>query len=71
MREAKDLSNNRYVAFLDAKSAIDVVYHDSLMRKLFHIGTEGTVWNLIHSLHISAQTVVKLQGELSEKIEMV
>ena len=30
-----------YIAFLDAKSVFDVVSHQSLMRKLFHIGIEG------------------------------
>ena len=40
-----------YIAFLDAKSAFDVVSHYSLLRKRFHVGVEGVSWSLIHSLH--------------------
>ena len=36
------------------------------MRKLFHIGVEGVTWNLIHSLHKKAQTVVRWCGRTSE-----
>ena len=41
IREYKDLRKPVYIAFLDAKSAFDVVSHDSLLRKLFHAGVEG------------------------------
>ena len=37
IREHKDKRLPLYIAFLDAKSAFDVVCHNSLMRKLFHI----------------------------------
>ena len=36
------------------------------MRKLFHIGIEGTEWSLIHSLHNGAESVVKWNGATSE-----
>ena len=71
IRENKD--NNLptlYIAFLDAKSAFDVVSHTSLMRKLFHIGIEGQCWNLINSLHSNAETVVKWGGQLSGSFEI-
>ena len=62
----RDLKKDCFVAFLDAKAAFDVVNHSSLMRKLFHIGVEGVTWNLIHSLHKKAQTVVRWCGRTSE-----
>ena len=49
-----------YIAFLDVKAAFDVVSHASLLRKLFHIGVEGTEWSLINSLHTGA-----VSGEMS------
>ena len=66
IRENRDLKKDCFVAFLDAKAAFDVVNHSSLMRKLFHIGVEGVTWNLIHSLHKKAQTVVRWCGRTSE-----
>ena len=41
IREHKDKLLSLYIAFLDAKSAFDVVCHNSLMRELFHIGVDG------------------------------
>ncbi len=40
------------------------------MRKLFHIGVEGSIWTSIHSLHKDAQTVIRWEGELSEKFNI-
>ena len=40
------ISDLLYIAFLDAKPVFDVVCHNSLMRKLFHIGVDGVDWSL-------------------------
>ena len=37
IRDRLDIQAPAYLAFLDAKSAFDVVSHKSLMRKLFNI----------------------------------
>ena len=66
IREHKDLKKPLYLAFLDAKSAFDVVSHESLLRKLFHAGIEGVTLSLIHSLHQEAESVVKWGGACSE-----
>ena len=66
IRDSKDQKKDVYIAFLDAKSAFDVVDHASLMRILFQIGVDGKLWNLIHSLHSNAQTVVRWLGQTSE-----
>lgn len=70
IREYKDQQKPLYVAFLDVKAAFDVVSHDSLLRKLFHVGVEGTNWTLIHSLHHGAESVIKWKGTYSETFEV-
>ncbi|MES9972509.1 MAG: reverse transcriptase domain-containing protein [Candidatus Thiodiazotropha sp.] len=70
IRESKDLKKDVYIAFLDAKSAFDVVDHASLMRRLFQIGIDGGLWNLIYSLHTNAQTVVRWVGQTTESFSI-
>ncbi|MEW8548618.1 MAG: reverse transcriptase family protein, partial [Candidatus Thiodiazotropha sp.] len=70
IRDRKDSKTPVHIAFLDAKSAFDVVSHDSLMRKLFHIGVEGTTWSVINSLHRDAQSAVKWFGQVSDKFHV-
>ena len=70
IREYKDLWKPLYVAFLDAKSAFDVVSHESLLRKLFHAGVDGVTWSLIHSLHQDAESAVKWNGVCSEAFKI-
>jgi hypothetical protein len=41
--DARDKRKPVYIAYLDAKSAYDVVSHPSLLRKLFSSGVEGKV----------------------------
>ena len=58
LRECKDMNKTTYIAFLDDKSAFDIVLHDILLRKLFNIGIEGKCWSLINSTHIKKQSVL-------------
>ena len=62
IREAKDLKEPLYIAFLDVKTAFDVVSHVSLLQKLLHISIDGAEWSLIHSMHAGAESVVKWEG---------
>ena len=71
IRENKDNNLPTYIAFLDAKSAFDVVNHASLMRKLFHMGVDGQAWNLIDSIHTRAETMVKWGGQFSDKFAIL
>ena len=66
IREQRDKRKPLYIAFLDAKSAFDVVNHDSLLRKLYHIGIDGATWLLIQSLHDGGTTAVKWEGAVSD-----
>ena len=70
IRDRRDIQAPAYLAFLDAKSAFDVVSHKSLMRKLFNIGLEGNMWTIINSLHQDARSAVKWQGEISKQFRV-
>ena len=70
VRDRKDRGQPVFAAFLDVKSAFDVVPHDSLLRRLYHAGVEGRTWSLTHSLHSQAQSVVKWQGNYSQPLEV-
>ena len=70
VRDRKDRGRPVYAAFLDVKSAFDVVPHDSLLRRLYHTGAEGRTWSLIHSLHSEAVSVVKWQGNYSQPFKV-
>ena len=63
--EAYSTKKPLYVALLDAKSAFDVVSHDSLLRKLFVDGIQGSLWSTIADTFKEAHTVVKWEGHLS------
>ena len=54
-----------YTAYLDAKTAFDVVSHNSLMMKLFNAGVEGKLWSLIMNFHQDALSVVKWEGRFA------
>ena len=66
IRESKDTKQPLYVAFLDVKA---VVYHESILRKLFHIGIDGKEWSLVQSLHQDASSVIKWDGAISEHFQ--
>ena len=40
--ESKDLKQPLFSAFLDASKAFDVVWHNSMLRKLYLYGLQGT-----------------------------
>ncbi|MCG8032572.1 MAG: reverse transcriptase family protein, partial [Candidatus Thiodiazotropha taylori] len=67
IRNNRDQKLSTHVAFLDAKSAFDVVNHSSLMRKLYHTGVDGVHWNLIHNLHSNARAAVKWNNAVSDE----
>ncbi|MES9904479.1 MAG: reverse transcriptase domain-containing protein [Sedimenticola sp.] len=66
IRHNTDINKPTYIAFMDGKSAFDVVVHSSLMRKLYHMGVNGNNWTIINSLHQGARTAVKWRNKLSD-----
>lgn len=60
--ESKISRKPYYEALLDAKSAFDVVFQDSLYRRLFHDGVQGDLWTLTRNLSLDAASRVKWQS---------
>ncbi|KAH3802436.1 hypothetical protein DPMN_156112 [Dreissena polymorpha] len=54
-----------HLIFLDARSAIDVVDHKHLMRRLGHIGVSVKRWSLIYSFHRDSTSAVKWKGRVT------
>ena len=70
IRETTGCKQVTFTAYLDAKTAFDVVNHGSLLRKLFNYGVAGPLWNILHSFHQNATSVVKWDGVMSESIHI-
>jgi hypothetical protein len=63
--EADSNKNKLYIAFLDTKKAFDVVWHSSLLRRLYLLGIEGGLWLIAKSLYTDMKAQVKWQGHRS------
>ena len=70
LRESKDNNLTAHLSLLDAKSVFDVMDHDHMLRRFFHIGVQDKHWTLISSLHRDALSVVKWVGEQSRSFKM-
>ena len=42
-----DMGEQLIIIMLDAKSAFDVVVHNNMMRRLYHLGIQDKHWSLI------------------------
>ena len=67
-RESKDLEKHVYIAFLDAKSAFDVVVNEILMSILKW--SETLNWRLINEIHIDSHSAINWNGNVSRKFEI-
>ena len=67
--EAQDLKHPLYAAFLDASKAFDVVWHNSMLRKLYEAGLKGVDWILMKEWYSNQTSQVKWEGELSKPFE--
>jgi endonuclease/exonuclease/phosphatase family metal-dependent hydrolase len=68
--EAKTRKRPLYIALLDAKSAFDVVSHNSLLRKLYLSGIQDELWSIIANTFCDATSVVKWNGLISKPFEI-
>ena len=68
---ALDRKEPSYAAYLDAKTAFDVVNHNSLLRKLFNAGVSGKLWTLKQNFHVNATSVVKGDGSVSSSFSIL
>ena len=48
-REANDMEKQLIIIMLDAKSTFDVVVHNNMMRRLYHLGIQDKHWSLIQN----------------------
>lgn len=64
---AESLDNNEslYAAFIDASKAFDVVWHESMLRKLFYTGISKETWILTKMLYQDLHSKVKWEGKIS------
>ena len=65
--ESKDNKQPLYLAVLDVAKAFDVVFHPSLLRKLYVHGLRDNWWLLKQSMMSGMYSRVLWQGELSAK----
>jgi hypothetical protein len=69
-REANDMEEQLIIIMLDAKSAFDVVVHNNMMMRLYHLGIQDKHWSLIQNLHSNATTSVKWNGHISDRFNI-
>ena len=64
---AESLDNNvsLYAAYIDASKAFDVVWHESMLRKLFYTGISKETWILTKMLYQDLHSKVKWEGKIS------
>jgi len=67
--DAKDRKKKCFVAFIDASNAFDVVWHDSLMLKLFQSGVKDEDWFLVYKWYQHMRSRVKWDGQLSRAFD--
>ena len=66
LAEAKDTKTTLYAACIDASKAFDVVWHHSMLRKLFSMGLTPASWNILKDSYTGMSSVVNWGGELSK-----
>ena len=60
--EPKDMHTPLRMVTLDACKAFDVVWQDSLLRKMINVGVQGKLWLTIRDMYSYARSVVKWNG---------
>ncbi|MEW8547288.1 MAG: reverse transcriptase family protein, partial [Candidatus Thiodiazotropha sp.] len=63
--EAKDIGEPLKLVTLDACKAFDVVWQESLLRKIYNAGIDGNLWLCLNNLYSGAYSAVKWQGLVS------
>jgi hypothetical protein len=66
--ECQDQKTKLYATFLDVSKAFDVVWHQSMLNKLYDFGITGKLWTLYHDLYSGMSSRVKSSGLLSRTL---
>ena len=69
--EARRTGKPLYITLLDVKTAFDVVWHQSLLKKLHRDGVQGKLWLAIKDLYTNAMSRVAWKGEISEQFPIL
>ena len=64
--ESVDNGKPLYTAFIDASKAFDVVWHDSMLVKLYDVGLSGHKWNFLNKWYTGLESAVKWEGDVSQ-----
>lgn len=67
--ESIDCKRPLYTAFIDASKAFDVVWHDSMMVKLYDAGLRGRNWRFLNNWYKGLESVVKWEGDFSSSFQ--
>ena len=63
--ESVDIGKPLYITFIDANKAFDVVWHDSMLVKLYDAGVQGYKWRFLNEWYKGLKSFVKWEGKLS------
>ena len=63
--ESTDIGKALHTAFIDVSKAFDIVWHDSILVKLYDVGLNGQKWNFLNNWYTGIQSSVKWDGEIS------
>ena len=61
---AKDEHRELYLASLDARKAFDMVYHNSLLGKLYLAGIDPVMWRLIDSWYNTRPEIMGAKAQI-------
>ena len=64
--ESIDVRKPLYTTFIDCNKAFDVVWHDSMLIKLYNAGIHGYKWKFLNEWYKGLESFVKWEGELLE-----
>ena len=56
--EARDTKTTLYAACIDASKAFDVVWHNSMLRKLYNFGLNLACWSVLQDSYSEMSSVV-------------
>lgn len=66
--EAKNSKSSLYIAFMDARKAFDVVWHDCLFRDMFKFGISGDNWLFFQKWYDGLTSKIRWNGCVAEPI---
>lgn len=68
--DAKENDKPLYLVFRDVKKAFDVVNHDILFNKLYHLGIDLNILNILIDMYRNLEAKVRWKGTLSDSFHV-